>query len=110
MRRRFPLLLVAAIGFAGGTALAQTAPGAPGSNQAIPEKVAPPITEPTGAPLTTGRSGSLSQKLDSSGGVIKPKPGVDPGIVKAAPVPEPNSMPVIPPPGTPGGAPGPEAK
>jgi hypothetical protein len=110
MRRRFPLLLVAAIGFAGGTSLAQTAPGAPGGNQVIPEKVAPPVTEPNGVPLATGRSESLSQKLDSSGGVIKPKPGVDPGIVKTAPDPEPNSTPVVRPPGTPGGAPGPEAK
>jgi hypothetical protein len=50
MRRPFPLLVVA-IGFAGGAARAQTAPGAPGSNQAIPEKVAPPIAEPNGAPI-----------------------------------------------------------
>ena len=32
-------------------------------------------------------------KLDASGGVIKPPPGVDPEIVKPAPVPEPNSTP-----------------
>ena len=39
--------------------------------------------------------------------MIKPPPGVDPQIVKPAPVPEPNSTPVIPPPGVPGGPPGP---
>ena len=50
---------------------AQTAPGGPAGNRAIPE-------------------------LDASGGVIKPHPGVDPEIVKPAPVPEPNSTPVVP--------------
>jgi hypothetical protein len=49
---------------------------------------------------------NLSDKLDASGGMIKPPPGVDPEIVKPAPVPEPNSTPVIPPPGVPGGPPG----
>ena len=38
MRRPFPLLVVA-IGFAGGAARAQSAPGAPGSNQAIPKRL-----------------------------------------------------------------------
>src|SRR5450631_2351349 len=107
MRNDLRFILAATIGLSGGAALGQSAPGAAGSNQAIPEKVAPP---PNGAPLTSGWSGSLSDKLDASGGVIKPKPGVDPGIVKTAPVPEPNSTPVITPPGTPGGAPGPEPK
>ncbi len=60
--------------------------------------------------LTSGRSESLSEKLNAGGGVIKPKPGVDPCIVKPAPVPEPNSTLVIPPPGMPGGPPGPEPK
>ena len=49
---------------------------------------------------------NLSDKLNASGGVIKPSPGVDPEIVKAAPVPESNSAPVIPPPGVLGGPPG----
>ena len=52
----------------------------------------------------------LIPKLDASGGMIKPPPGVYPQIVKPAPVPEPNSTPVIPPPGMPGGPPGPEPK
>jgi hypothetical protein len=106
MRCEIPLVLAAAIGLSG-AALGQTAPGATGSNDVIPEKDRAP---PGGAPTTSGRSDSLSDRLDSSGGVIKPKPGVDPGIVQPAPVPNPNSTPVIPPPGTPGGPPGPEAK
>jgi len=92
-----------------GAALAQTAPGAPGSKDVIPEKQAPPISQPNSdQDLKTGRS--LSQKLDESNGVIKPGGDVDPGINKAAPVPDPNSTPVIKPPGTPGGMPGAQPK
>lgn len=40
---------------------------------------------------------NLSTKLSKSGGVITPKAGVDPGIKVPAPVPQPNSTPVIPP-------------
>jgi hypothetical protein len=49
-------------------------------------------------------SGNLSERLDRSDGVIRPPAGVDPQIQ----VPPPESggrMPVIPPPGTPGGDP-----
>ncbi|MBV9859125.1 MAG: hypothetical protein JO038_03330 [Alphaproteobacteria bacterium] len=49
-------------------------------------------------------SGSLSEKLDRSGGVIHPPAGVDPGLTR--PVPDQaGRMPVIPPPGAPGGNP-----
>ncbi|MBV8567920.1 MAG: hypothetical protein JO273_20930 [Methylobacteriaceae bacterium] len=67
--------------------------------------------EPQDIPNTdiTGK-GNLSRKLDESGGVIHPKTDVDPKIAKPAPVPDPGSTPVIPPPGTPGGPPGPESK
>ena len=47
-------------------------------------------------------SKTLSEKLDQSGGVICP-PDVDPGM--KAPAPETGKMPVIPPPGSPGGNP-----
>jgi len=47
-------------------------------------------------------SKTLSDKLDQGGGVICP-PNVDPGI--KAPAPETGKMPVIPPPGSPGGDP-----
>jgi hypothetical protein len=47
--------------------------------------------------------GSLSDKLDRTDGVIKPPADVDPKISKPAPELRPNSMPVIPPPGSPGG-------
>ena len=88
--------LAAGLALAPAATLAQTAPGAPGTSQTIPEKV--------DEPLRSGRSESLSDRLDDSKGVIKPAPGVDPGIVQPAPVPDPGTTPVIPPP------PGQEAK
>ncbi|PNG24981.1 hypothetical protein [Methylocella silvestris] len=91
MLRKVAAVLAALTTLTAPFAMAQSAPGAPGTSQVIPEK--------QGEPLNAGRSESLSGKLDESGGVIKPKPGVDPGIVKPAPVPEPNSTPVIPPSG-----------
>ena len=105
--------LLLGLGAAG--ASAQTAPGDPAGNQTIPEKdlSRPDASRHGGA---QGKSGvddhekNLSDKLDASGGVIKTPPGVDPEIVKPAPVPEPNSTPVIPPPGVPGGPPGPKPK
>jgi hypothetical protein len=56
-----------------------------------------------------GISGSssepLSHQLSRSGGVIHPPVNVDPGITQPAPHIGPHSMPVIPPPDTPGGNP-----
>ncbi len=46
-----------------------------------------------------------SEKLDKSGGVIKPGENIDPKMQVAPPDPGPTSTPVIPPPGTPGGNP-----
>jgi hypothetical protein len=48
---------------------------------------------------------TLSEKLDRSKGVIRPPSGVDPEIRKPAPVPNPGTTRVIPPPGTRGGDP-----
>lgn len=95
--------------------MAQTAPGDPAGNQTIPEKDrSRPSESPNGGAqdrgFGDGEGRSLSDKLDESGGVIKPAPGVDPEIVQPAPVPHPNSTPVIPPAGMPGGPPGPEPK
>jgi hypothetical protein len=107
------LVFTGLLGLGATGASAQTAPGNPAGNQTIPEKVRPDASHPGGAQGGSGGNGpkkSLSDKLDASGGVIKPPPGVDPEIVKPAPVPQPNSTPVIPPPGMPGGPPGPEPK
>jgi hypothetical protein len=45
----------------------------------------------------------LSKKLDENKGVLKPPPGVDPGIHQPAPAQTGDKMPVIVPPGEPGG-------
>ena len=45
----------------------------------------------------SGSGESLSSKLSKSDGVITPKDDVDPAMHKPAPVPHPNSTPVIPP-------------
>ena len=85
-----------------------------------PVQAQPPATQPSPAPSdrrdcppgagsptprsneTTG-SRSLSEQLSESKGVICPPSGVDPGI--AVPPVGGGRMPVIPPPGTPGGDP-----
>jgi hypothetical protein len=51
-----------------------------------------------------GSSGNLSERLNQSGGVIKPPENVDPGMQKPPPESS-GKMPVIPPPGSPGGDP-----
>jgi hypothetical protein len=56
------------------------------------------------SPAVPPASGSLSSDLNRSGGVIAPPSGVDPEI-KQTPPPTGAKMPVIPPPGTPGGNP-----
>ena len=115
MKAVLPLFFTGLLGLGAAGASAQTAPGDPAGNQTIPEK---DLSRPDASRRGGAQGGSavddheknLSNKLDASGGMIKPPPGVDPQIVKPAPVPEPNSTPVIPPPGVPGGPPGPEPK
>ncbi|HUZ67624.1 MAG TPA: hypothetical protein VMU56_08170 [Beijerinckiaceae bacterium] len=87
---------------AASAAYAQSTPGPAGSDQVIPEKQAPGRVSPphSGAPAKAGRS--LSDTLSKSNGVIKPPVGVDRKMNRPAPVPHPNSTPVIPPPGSPG--------
>lgn len=64
--------------------------------------------EETPKPSTARQNGAtksgetLSEKLDRQKGVLKPKPGVDPEAEKPPPVRNPDSMPVIRPPKTPG--------
>lgn len=114
MKAYFPLLLAAGLVVGTANVSAQIAPGAPGTNETIPEKdrSRPQDMPKAGEPvqedgLTTGRS--LSDELKEKGGVLQPPKGIDPDIV--TPPPETKSpMPVIPPPGTPGGPPGPEPK
>lgn len=54
------------------------------------------------------KAGTLSQKLSDTDGIIQPQGSIDPGIQKDAPAM--GTMPVIPPPGSPGGATGVQPK
>jgi hypothetical protein len=85
--------LMLALTFAAvGPACAQT----PSAEQKPPSAGQKPCSEPGDSSKT------LSDKLAQGGGVICP-PNVDPGI--KVPAPETGKMPVIPPPGSPGGDP-----
>ncbi|MHB2168435.1 hypothetical protein [Alsobacter sp. R-9] len=79
-------------------------PQEPDPRKTVPEKVDPPLTR------EDDTTGTLSDKLKDSKGVIKPPPNMDPEIRVPAPVPNPGTTPVIPPPGTPGGADAPTPK
>ena len=69
----------------------------PNSPQPPPERVAPRDS----APGTVGR-GNFSDRLSQRQGTLQP-PAVDPGIHAPLPPNSQDTMPVIPPPGTPGG-------
>jgi len=96
MKRR---LMAAAAGLVFATAAAAQVtvqpkdPNMPDPKNTVPEKVDPPAGQ------------TLSDKLEKSDGVITPNSNMDPGIVAPAPVPNPGTTPVIPPPGSPGGNP-----
>jgi hypothetical protein len=86
---------VLAVNLVGGlmtTAQAQTTPPVPEKPQSqIPEKIAPPLED-----------GADQKKPQRDDGVIKPEDNVDPGITAKPPATG-SKMPVIPPPGSPGG-------
>ena len=69
----------------------------PGASQPPPEQIAPGA----GTPGTSG-TGNLSERLSRQSGTLQP-PTVDPGIRAPLPQNSQGTMPVIPPPGTPGG-------
>ena len=90
-RGRLARTVLAASLFGGMTAAtAQTPPSSPAKPQ-IPEKVAPPLED-----------GGKQKKLEREDGVIKPPPDVDPGLTAKPPDTD-KAMPVIHPPGSPGG-------
>jgi hypothetical protein len=68
------------------------------------EEMAPPQDQSSGSTTMpdAGPQGSLSDELNRSGGVIRPPPTADKGAMPLPDVGE-ERMPVIPPPGSPGG-------
>jgi hypothetical protein len=69
----------------------------PNASQPPPEQIAPR----DGAPGTAGR-GNLNDRLSQRQGTLQPR-AIDPGIHAPLPPNSQDTMPVIPPPGTPGG-------
>jgi hypothetical protein len=95
----------------GGRALGQTLPQPPAAQNETappappretvpqPRDVVPQAKEPGAA------SGTLSEQLSRSGGVIQPPPHADRKMEAPTPDPGAQSTPVVPPPGSPGGDP-----
>ncbi|MEZ0169698.1 hypothetical protein [Microvirga sp. TS319] len=103
-------ILVLSVALAGGVTAAmaqnpdvlnQRAPNMPPLQQMPPEKVEPPKSVTPQDPPSTGST--LSDKLEQSNGVIRPPETGTPDMTVPAPVPNPGTTPVIPPPGSPGG-------
>ena len=88
-----PIFAAALMAVSPATSFAQTPPSAPEN------------AKPEAAPTPEGKSPSqsLSKKLDDNEGVLKPPEGVDPKMNKGAPAKSGDKMPVIIPPGEPGG-------
>jgi len=64
------------------------------------------VPEASGPATSGGSTQPLSDKLDNSGGVIRPPTGIDPGLTPSPPPADAGGTGVIPPPGTRGGRPG----
>jgi hypothetical protein len=108
--------VAAALALAPGLAVAQNpqpaAPGAPPpplapptAQVSPPEQIAPGPSNPgtSGTEgMSPGRAGSMSEQLSRQEGTLQP-PDVDPGIRAPVPPGAQGTMPVIPPPGSPGG-------
>jgi hypothetical protein len=84
--------------------LQQQAPNMPMPKDMPAEKIEPQ------EPSSTGSTGSLSDKLERTDGVIRPPNTSAPDMRVPAPVPDPGTTRVIPPPGSPGGNPNVEPK
>lgn len=93
------LALVSAVALVSGSASAQTSATPPGT---IDESKPKPESNRAATPEPDK---SLSEKLKENEGVIKPPPAVDREIRKAPPETPGEKMPVIIPPGEPGGNP-----
>jgi hypothetical protein len=97
--------LVIHLGFSAAAAWAIALPAAAAEKEALPPQTPSHQTVPEAAAPGSGGGAPLSDKLDRQGGVIRPPAGIDPEITRPPPSGG-SGMPVIPPPGTPGGEPG----
>jgi hypothetical protein len=99
------MALAAGLGLAlGGSSFAQTTPvqpqprdpNMPAIQNTVPEKIEGRAGE------ATGSTGTLSDKLQASDGVITPPAGISPDMTVRPPVADPGTTRVIPPAGSPG--------
>lgn len=101
---KLAITFAAGMALYGSTAVAQANSATGPAPVPIERRDCPPgIANPTPRSSETTGSANLSQELSQSKGVICPPAGIDPGIAK--PPVGGGRMPVIPPPGTPGGNP-----
>jgi len=75
-----------------------------------PDRDRRPRSETEGQAPPPSGGGDLSKQLDRSNGVIRPPQKIDPDMQVSPPDPGAQRTPVIPPPGSPGGAQGIEPK
>jgi hypothetical protein len=99
----FTALALLLSGAAAGPAAAIT-PTSPNKDQTADKSS--PQTVPEDRAVSGSSTEPFSDKLDRSGGIIRPPGNVDPGMMQAPPTVGSKSTPVIPPPGAPGGKPG----
>lgn len=90
------------LAFTAAAAWAAALPAAAAEQDSLPPQTPSHQTVPEAASPGSGGGAPLSDKLDRQGGVIRPPAGVDPEITRPPPSSG-STMPVIPPPGTPGG-------
>src|SRR5437868_4066606 len=104
MRQRHTLLACVTAGLViAGAAHSQVPPGRVPQNQPPSAQLPPPSAD--NPPGKDANGNPLSEQLSRSGGVIRPPADVDREIEAPTPNPGPRSMPVVPPPGAPGGNP-----
>lgn len=109
MTRNIAVLLCLGVAFAAPCALAQNPQPAPPG--VVPAPMAPPNAPsppperiaPAGKDAHAGKQ-TLSDRLAQQQGTLQPPNGVDPGMTVNPPAQK-ETMPVIPPPGSPGGNP-----
>lgn len=91
-----------------GTALAQNnsepqQPSPAEPKKTIPEKIAPPEKSVPERKSPGGNANEpLGDRLNRTDGVVRPPENIDPKVQVPAPVPDPGTTRVIPPPGSPG--------
>lgn len=102
--RRKLLIASAAVAALAGSLERAAAQGQPHTSETLRTESTGP-QDPRSTSSVGGSSAPLSEKLESTGGVIRPPSDIAPSMAVRPPVPDPGTTPVIPPPGAPGGDP-----